>query len=304
MDCKSAFVFILVAIALLFSGCLEGFPESGNGKTTQERAVEAGDYTICASASHPDVCITGVAISLCDESICANVMDSAKKATCIAQATDCTPTVSHESGSDVAGCRYDSECPAICEGNIRWKQGCNPVERKCFKTFDYDCRQDIDTVGDFSFERVCRGGECIRDNSSISAKKAELEAEKHQISEEVKDMLASKQEVQEVWVPYYYDRCHGALVDVTNKLIIDAALALRSPPKKMSDVVTGSTQDLINGLVSSATSDPESISTEEFIAWNCGMHKALQTDLAVYDTKIKNRQERVREINSQLEFFP
>ncbi len=45
-------LILLIFVTLIISGCAD-LP---NGKSTQERAIEAGDISICNTASHPDVC--------------------------------------------------------------------------------------------------------------------------------------------------------------------------------------------------------------------------------------------------------
>lgn len=295
---KDIFLFVFLFLVVSVSGCIEmdmlGISDS---RSTQERAVEAGNPAICDQASHPDVCYTAVAVSEADPSICVRISDSGMRSTCEYRASSAEPT-------DTGDCKYDSECPSICEGDVRWNRGCNPRTGECIKTFDYPCKEHTDTFGDYSFGRICVGGECVRDDASVNAKKAELQAEKKQISDEVKDMLAAKQELQEVWIPYYYARCHNALADVTNKLIIDTAMMLRSPPSKFSDITSSTSQDLINTMLSQTTESTTEMSPEEFIAWNCNFYNALYQDLAIYDTKIEHKQAEVREINEQLAEFP
>ncbi len=299
---KISMVLTMMALLsiILSSGCIDFDDFRTDGRTAQERAVAAGDPSICAGASHPDVCYTAVAKSEGDASICERIQDPGMKSSCRVSAV----ASGHREESDTDGCKYDSECPSICEGNVKWKQGCNPRTGKCIKTFDYDCQKQTETFGDYSFGKICTKGECVRDGVSIEEKKQELMTQKQGLSNEVKDMLASKQEVQMVWVPYYYKRCHNALADVTNKLIIDSALTLRSPPSKMSDVISSSTQDLINALLSETTESSTEISAEEFISWNCNYYKALQADLTAFDKKIELKQGEVRELNTQIAQFP
>ncbi len=301
---KNYFFLTLVSLVIITSGCVE-LEALSDSMTTQEKAVAMGNPEICKAATHPDVCYSAVAASNGDNSICMRITDSAQRKTCEARAASATPTEIIEVVEDVTKtCKYDSECADICVGNVRWKQGCNPREGICIKTFDYPCQEQKENFGGYSFGKICVSGKCVRDHVSINAKKAELEAEKKQISDEVKDMIASKQEIQEVWLPYYYKRCHNALADVTNKLIIDAALMLKSPPSKFSDITTSTTQDLANTLLSQTTESMTEMSPEEFIAWNCNYYDALYQDLAVYDTKIKHKQEEAEEINEKLSDFP
>ena len=292
------FLVFLISFVILTSGCVDLDMEGlGDSRTKQERAVAAGNPAICDDASHPEVCYTAVAVSEGDSSICMRISDSGMRTTCESR-------VSSSDSSEIGGCKYDSECPDICESNVRWKQGCNPRIGECIKTFDYPCNEEKENFGGYSFGKICSGGKCIRDEVSVNAKKAELQKERDQISEDVKDMIASKQEIQEVWIPYYYKRCHNALADVTNKLIIETALMLKSPPSKFSDITKSTAQDLIGTMLSQTTESTTEMSPEEFIAWNCNFYKALYQDLAVYDTKIKHKQDEARELEEKLAEFP
>lgn len=200
-------------------------------------------------------------------------------------------------------CQYDSDCPDICVGDVRWKQGCNPRKGICIQTFDYPCADTIDVFGDLSFSHVCRDGSCVSDTQSINRAKQQLEQQRSELSDEVKLMIAGKQEITEVWVPYYFERCHSGLSQVTNKLIIDTALMLSAPPSTLLDVTTGMTQSLAEELLEQV-GDSSAMSAEEFIAWNCKYYEALYTDLAVYDTKIDRALEQARIVSDQLAAFP
>jgi len=59
---KKIIFSLLFLLIFLFSGCLDF--NMANGQTTQERAVAAGDPSICNSASQPGVCKIAVEKSL------------------------------------------------------------------------------------------------------------------------------------------------------------------------------------------------------------------------------------------------
>ncbi len=76
------------------------------GLSVQERAVSAGDVSICNSASHPDYCKLAVAKKTLDSGICDSVVDPALKRTCFA-------SVSSSSNSDCG-----SRGLPCCDGGV------------------------------------------------------------------------------------------------------------------------------------------------------------------------------------------
>ncbi len=298
-----ALVLILGFTLLLLASC-DRKPE---GMTWQDFAILTGDHSKCDSASHPDVCRAGFTQATGDGSACNKIRDEDWRNTCFGFATGAkteTIDIDEYDPIDFGVCRYDSDCPDICEGTVRWKQGCNPREGVCIKTFEYPCKDEKEMFGSHSFGKTCVECVCVRDEEAIEVKKKELENKKKEISDEVKDMLASKQEVQMVWIPYYFERCQSALSDVTSKLIVDTALMLKSPPTNLRDITTSHTESLANELLSKTTSSNTEMSVEEFIAWNCNYYNALYQDLNVYDKKIELKQEEYKAISQELEAFP
>lgn len=187
-----------------------------------------------------------------------------------------------------SGCNYDSECPAICEGNVKWKMGCDARTGECIKTFDYPCGDEVETIAGYDFPKTCSLGECVRNTAAISAKRQEL-------SNNVKTWLAKKQEVTNIMYEANMN-CISGLEDVTNKLIIDTAMKMASPPSSLLDIGSDATM----GIVDSLASDPESIPIEEFISLNCNLYQALETDLELYDKKIENAQQEAEELETAL----
>lgn len=185
-------------------------------------------------------------------------------------------------------CKHDSHCPALCEGNIMWKQGCNARTNTCEKTFDYDCTAQTETVAAMSFGKICQAGECVRNTAAIQQKRTEL-------SQQVKDWLNQRLEVTQL-MQDANKNCLSALSDVTNKLIIDTAMKVASPPSALLDVGTDATMGIMDALAS----DPDAMSTEEFISLNCNLYKSLQTDLDVLEKKIDQAQDQARAINEAL----
>lgn len=216
------FYLALAALALLVGGCIENHPDS---VTKQELATERNDPSICKKASNPDVCLTGVGRANNNPEACAMIKDDSWKQTCYASITDDDQnTVENEEPS---GCRYDSECDPLCEGNTLWKQGCNPRTGQCEKTFDTDCTATTETFAGFTFPKTCDAGQCIRDQEAIDQTKAELQLLQSQISQNVKALNAYRDDVNTQKLQANKN-CLNALADVTNKFIIDSALKIGS----------------------------------------------------------------------------
>jgi hypothetical protein len=189
-------------------------------------------------------------------------------------------------------CQYDSECEPICEGHVQWKQGCNPRSGKCEKTFEHDCTTDSVKVAGYTFQKTCVEGVCAQDNEVVRER---LENEKEKISAEVKAMTAQRQRVSKVMLDAQR-RCLDGLSDVTNKLIVETALKVASPATGLKDVASDSTM----GIVDELTGDPDSVTPDEFIAINCKLYKALQTDLDVLEKKIDRKQEEYKKMNDAI----
>lgn len=192
-------------------------------------------------------------------------------------------------------CKYDADCQPICEGNVRFKMGCDSQTDTCQKTFSDDCAALKDTIGELSISKICQNGECVSDTKAIDTNKAELNAIKVNLSDQVKKWTADRQEITQMMLDAN-KKCLSGLADVTNKLIIDTALKLAHPPKSLLSIASYATTTLIDKI----SKDPNKMSAEEFISWNCNMYKSLQTDLDVLEKKINQAQDQYRQINSLL----
>ena len=198
------------------------------------------------------------------------------------------PGGAEENGWSSGECRYDSDCGSICEGNTKWKMGCDAATNTCEKTFDYDCTEQIETIAGYDFGKVCYFGDCQRDEVMIQAKRDEL-------SDKVKSLLADKQEVTQMM--YEADKnCISALEDVTDKLIIDTAVKLTTLPTSFLELGTDLTSQTIDAL----TTDPEKMSTEEFISLNCNLYPLLDKDLKKYDDEIEELEWEISELDAAL----
>lgn len=131
--------------------------------------------------------------------------------------------VSEEDGT----CKYDNDCEAICEGNVKWKMGCNARTNTCEKTFDTDCSADVETFGEQAFPKVCSAGECVRDGEGIQRVKARLENEKQMWVEAGKEINAVRPEINAAMLDANKN-CINGIADMTNVAIMEFATRVAS----------------------------------------------------------------------------
>ncbi len=170
-------------------------------------------------------------------------------------------------------CRFDTDCPPSCDGNVYWKYGCDSTHT-CVKTFDYDCTATPTTVGDFSFPKVCTSTGCVDDTASIHAKKEDLISQANQYSAAMQQTTSLRQIASK--------NCISALADVTNRLIVETALSMASPTTKTVELWTDTTKQAVETL---GTANSDKMSAEEFISLNCNAVKALDSDFALLSKK-------------------
>lgn len=224
---KSLLIMVLlVCCMLLLSACHVHW----GGQTKQDKATDKNKPSICLRASAPDVCLRGVALENNNPQACELMQEEYNKKSCLSMidyelGEDDESTSDDDEIIDDESCRYDSDCPAICEGDIKWKQGCNPREGECIKTFDTDCSAFVDRIAGFEFPQTCSSGECVRNEAEIAAQRSELVTLQAEISSNVKNLLAYRQQVN-AQKSDANAKCLNALADVTNMFIIDSALRM------------------------------------------------------------------------------
>ena len=176
-------------------------------------------------------------------------------------------------------CRFDSDCNAVCEGNVFWKKGCDAQTNKCVKTFETDCSAEKTTVGEFSFAKLCSLGSkgCAEDAESISKKKSELVTQANTYSAAMQETTKLRQIASK--------NCISALSDVTNKLIIDTGVSFGSLPRQLIDVLGDNVKTLIDTIANHPSVVGPSMSSEEYISLNCNAVKAFDTEFAVLAKK-------------------
>ncbi len=195
------------------------------GQTKQESATEKNKPSICLRASVPDVCLQGVASENNNPEACKLMENENAKEYCLSQINYDFLDEENEEGSSDGACKYDGECPAICKGDVMWKQGCNPRKGECVNTFDTDCSAISDTIAGFDFPQTCNGGECVRNDEAIASQRAELIRLQKEISDNVKELNAYRDEINTEKLDAN-KKCLNALADVTDMFIIDSALRL------------------------------------------------------------------------------
>lgn len=189
-------------------------------------------------------------------------------------------------------CQLDSDCAPVCEGNKLVKRWCNLNTAECepqAEAFWTDCTEMIDTIGGVDVVRVCKGSGCVVDETQLQSSRDDLR-------DQYNEYTYARQEVTQLRLKYNRD-CLRALSDVTNKLIIDSAMMLKSVPTKMMDLVTDNVQKLIETGVSEMSGDKPKMSTEEYIAYSCNMNKVLTQELKLIDKKQENLLVRIKEID-------
>jgi len=217
---KRAYLLIIIAVcvSLAVSGCHFHW----GGRTKQDRATEKDRPSICLGASAPDICLRGVALENDNPEACGLMENEYSRDSCYAM-IGFDPD--EEDADVVDGCKYDSECDAVCEGDIRWKMGCNPRSGECERTFDTDCSVVVDEIAGFAFPQTCVVGECVRNEDDIAVQRAELVSLQSEISANVKSLTAYRSDVNNQKLDAN-KKCLNALADVTNMFIIDSAMRL------------------------------------------------------------------------------
>lgn len=170
--CYLAFLISIISLAL-FSGCDLVFFTNG-GMSTQERAVDAGDASICDSASSPGTCRIAVAKSKNDPAICNEIKDEAKQNTCKAQVSG---GFSSDCGGPNEPCCEGYGLKNVCKGSTKCIEGlckkCSIRGASCTNSVQcceqLMCKEGVcisDGCG-YTNEPCCEGGKCYSDHSCI-----------------------------------------------------------------------------------------------------------------------------------------
>jgi hypothetical protein len=282
-----------------------------------------------------DKCYLKIAVKECDPSVCDRIVGGPMSYTVdgcqasVAQAIaagDCpdssdsessrsseegeSSSSSEETDIDDRECTFDDDCGAVCEGDTLRKRGCT-FEYVCELTnFRTDCAEESASVETsektISVNHTCLENEgdalCGLDESDMLSM---LTAEYQALRGEYDELQAAADDLNNLYQKAS-KACIDVLSDVTNKLIIDAAMAVKAPPKKMMDLLTNHTQDLINAGGSWATSDGNPTpampsSPEEKVALWCNLQRQItEVDRPLIDTKRDNLAEDIRILDAAI----
>ena len=306
-------LILLVLLTIFLTSC-NTKPED---MTWQDYAVFTGDVSKCDRASFPDVCRAGFAQATGDGSGCSKISDTALRSTCMAYDRGVDAEQKDVEFEDLSKtCKYDSECSAICEGSVAWKQGCNPREGVCIKTFDTDCSKETEKFGSNSFPKTCSAGACVRNNDLIESKKQELLKEKEKLKYEMGEsstrranLIAAKDEANR--------NCLGGLSDATvilmNEFATKTAGLLAGGVSAVKDassrVVSWTTTipDYINkGLddMSKAGTPQQKLTLDEYIVLNCKLNNFFGALLDESDAYIDDLIEEARKVDADYDALP
>jgi len=238
-----------------------------------------------------------------------------------------------EGNSEEGECKYDSDCNPICEGDVAWKMGCNARTNTCEKTFDTDCASDVEVFGELDFSKICSGGDCIRDESTIFATKAELIAEKQLWSETVKRINAVRADIN-VAMLEANKNCLNGIADMTNLAIVefatrvgsvlaggipDVAAMTASAAEKAAGLMDEHIQNLAGAAVDYAgealnrlnnykngepKEEEKKLKPHEYIKLNCDLYEYFKGVQVESDVELQTALDNANEVDSLLKQLP
>ncbi len=251
----------------------------------------------------------------------------------VAKNDKCVDDSSEGEEEEEGECKYDNECEAICEGNVKWKMGCNARTNTCEKTFDTDCSADIEKFGELSFPKICVAGECVQDMDNIQAIKAELTQEKQLWSNAVKDINKSRADITAAMMEVNKN-CINGIADMTNLAIVefstriasvlaggipDIAAMTASAADKASGLIGEHVKNLAGAAVDYAgdalnrlyvyqqgepAEEEKKLKPHEYIKLNCDLYEYFKGVLAESDTDLQTALNNATEADSLLKQLP
>jgi hypothetical protein len=217
---------------------------------------------------------------------------------------------SEESAVEEGECKYDNECPATCEGNIKWKRGCNARTNTCENTFDTNCSSDVETFGEFAVSKICTNGECVRDEKNINQKRSELEAIKKNMSDEVKAINAQRDDLKNVMLDANKN-CINGIADMTNVAILEFSTRIASVMAGgFPDIASASVDyvsdalNKISAAVDTEAPEDKKLKPEEYIKLNCDLYKHFSDLLAATDDELESSLKSAEDADEQLKLLP
>ena len=216
-----------------------------------------------------------------------------------------------ESQEATAGvCKYDSDCPAMCEGDVMWKRGCNARTDTCENTFDTNCADNVESFGGTTFPQMCSAGACVRDASSIEAKRAELEQAKKDASNRVKEINAQRNDLQGLMLDANKN-CINGIADMTNVAIVEFATRTASVMAGGFPDLASASVDYVNDAINKisalggdATPQEQKLKPHEYIKLHCDLYDHFTLLLAATDTELEGALEDARLADDALSALP
>ena len=230
-------------------------------------------------------------------------------------------------------CKFDSDCDAVCEGNVAWKMGCNARNNTCEQTFDTDCDSEVEEFAGLSFPKACADGVCIRDDAAIEEMRIALQGEKDMWIDTVNAINGTRLDLTTAMLDAN-KRCLNGLADMTNLLILEGATRIASVlAGGIPDVakMTASTADHAAGLLQSnieafagsvsdytgaqvqkvynysqgtPTAEEKKLKPHEYIKLNCDLYDFFKAMIAESDVELELALEQARRVDALLQSLP
>ncbi len=295
---KIKYAFLLLAIAFISSGCINKSDVKDNFCGVHL------NYQYCKCAFHGEYCDAvnmnkGEAKNYVYEKY-----DDWKNKDISSKTTEQETEKNIEKEGE---CKYDSDCDNICEGDVMWKQGCNPRENECVKTFDTDCSADIEEFSDFKFPKICKSGECVRDQASINNQRNELETLQKEIINETKELNASRDGLRDAMLDANKN-CLNGLADMTNVAIMEFATRVASVMAgglpEIADVSVDYANDALNKLYgyldNAEPTEEKKLKPHEYIKLNCDLYHHFIKLQKVSDDELEKLLEEAQILEEQI----
>ena len=245
----------------------------------------------------------------------------------------CVAIEEEESEEEEGECKFDSDCDAMCEGDVAWKMGCNARTDTCEKTFDTDCSTDIEVFGNLDFSKVCGEGVCVRDTESINETRANLLGEKALWSNTVKEINGVRLEINQAMLDANKN-CLNGLADMTNLAIVefanrvgnilaggipDVAAMTASAAQKASGLLSESVKNLASAAVDYVgfgieklkayeqgvpIEEEKKLKPHEYIKLNCDLYQYFKGVQAESDIDLEAALQEARDTDAMLQALP
>ncbi len=200
-------------------------------------------------------------------------------------------------------CIDNSDCKAICDGNIMWEKTCKIETNICEKTFDMDCSANMETFGDLSFSMICKNGECCRDKETIKIQRSDLKIEKSEYLDKLKTLNTRRDELTAL-ISDLNDNCLNKSVDMEIVSMIQFASRVASSTVNSSVEYLNESLDKLYAYVDGEIGDNEKLKIDEYIKLNCDLYDYFQVELASSDEEFDRVSSDVERVEKMLDSLP